>query len=232
MSSLRRSVVDSQATARLFYVHDPMCSWCWAFRPVWQSIRETFGARIPITSLLGGLAPDSASEMPGQTRAMIQRHWRTIEKRVPGTRFNYDFWTTCRPRRSTWPACRAVIAAKAQGAQYEETMILAIQQAYYLQAQNPSDDDLLIALAEKIHLNRAQFREDLHAPATVTQLADEIALGNQMGARGFPSLILDLNGTHQLIPIDYRNAETMIARIERALPSAAHAPINGRASNR
>ena len=25
-------------TPELFYVHDPMCSWCYAFAPVWERV--------------------------------------------------------------------------------------------------------------------------------------------------------------------------------------------------
>jgi protein-disulfide isomerase-like protein with CxxC motif len=56
-----------------------------------------------------------------------------------GTEFNFDFWTKCQPRRDTYKACRAVIAASQQNA--EEAMIEAIQKAYYLRAMNPSEHD-------------------------------------------------------------------------------------------
>jgi putative protein-disulfide isomerase len=54
------------------------------------------------------------------------------------------------PRRSTYAACRAVIAARRQNPGYEEKMILAIQQAYYLEARNPADSHTLIELASEI----------------------------------------------------------------------------------
>jgi putative protein-disulfide isomerase len=24
----------------LYYVYDPMCSWCWGYKPVWLQIKE------------------------------------------------------------------------------------------------------------------------------------------------------------------------------------------------
>ena len=48
---------------------------------------------------------------------------RRIEGRIPGVRFNFDFWTHCTPKRSTYPACRAVIAARAQDPTLDEAMI-------------------------------------------------------------------------------------------------------------
>lgn len=82
-------------------------------------------------------------------------------------------------------------------------MILAVQQAYYLQARSPSDDDTLIALAGKLGLDTQKFANELHSEPTRQTLESEIALGIHMGARGFPSLVLESGGTYRLLPYDY-----------------------------
>ncbi len=195
----------------LYYIHDPMCSWCWAFRPVWDKLRAQLPASIAVRYLLGGLAADSDLPMSAETQLMIRHHWQTIEKRVPGTRFNYDFWTRCLPRRSTYPACRAVIAATRQNPQLEDAMIQAIQYTYYLQARNPSDDEVLIDLASNLSLDVSRFCDDLNGAETQAELLSEIHTSRNMGATGFPSLILeDDNGFCRHIRIDYNNTEPML----------------------
>jgi len=197
----------------LYYIHDPMCSWCWAFRPVWDELRAQLPQSIAVTYVLGGLAPDSDALMPAETQAMIRRHWQTIEKKVPGTRFNFKFWTLCSPRRSTYPACRAVIAAKNQNPELEGAMIQAIQHAYYLQARNPSDDEVLIDLASQLNFDRDKFRSDLNAPETQAALLSDIRVSGNMGVRGFPSLMLEHNGEYRHIRIDYNNAGVMLLQL-------------------
>ena len=197
----------------LYYIHDPMCSWCWAFRPVWQQLQQQLPASLNIIYLLGGLAADSHSPMPASMQQEIQQHWRTIQQRVPGSMFNFDFWTQCQPRRSTYPACRAVIAARKQGAQYEQAIIDAIQTAYYLEARNPSDDSTLMNLAMQLHLHNDQFRSALHAPETQTRLLQEIRQAQQMQAYAMPSLILHKNGINHPIAIDYNHANNMLEKI-------------------
>lgn len=199
--------------SRLYYVHDPMCSWCWAFRSVAARIFEALPKSLPLVRLLGGLAPDSDEPMPRQLQDYLQATWRTIEQRVPGTRFNFDFWTRCQPRRSTYPACRAVIAARQQHAESEPAMILAIQQAYYLRAMNPSDDDTLISLAGEIGLDGVRFATDLNAPATRQQLEQEILLGRSIGAEGFPALILEHQGRYQRLDYDYRDPAPVLTQL-------------------
>jgi len=203
----------------LYYVHDPMCSWCWGFNPIWSEIKNNLPAQVEVKYLLGGLAPDSDVTMPLSMQSDIAGYWRRIQEHIPGTQFNFDFWDKCEPRRSTYPACRAVIAAREQNPSHEIAMIDAIQNAYYLNAQNPSDDSTLITLAAKLGLDEKQFADDLNSPHVQQQLEQEIHLGRQMGAQGFPSMIL-LNGKQaQYLTLDYNHSEGTVDTIKRLLAS-------------
>ena len=197
----------------LYYVHDPMCSWCWAFCPTLTKLLAALPAHIKVQYLVGGLAPDSNEPMDEATQAMIQKHWHTIEKKVPGTIFNFDFWTNNTPRRSTYPACRAVLAAKTQAPNKEDAMILAIQQAYYLHAKNPSDDDTLIHCAKSIGLDTAQFQQDLHAEHTQQQLQQDIQQAQSIGVYSFPNLVLEENGQLKPLAIDYNHTDNMLQQL-------------------
>lgn len=205
------------APVRLHYVHDPMCSWCWAFTPLYAGLMARLSGRIEVHRLLGGLAPDTDRPMPEEMRAYLQATWREIERRVPGTRFNFDFWNRCAPRRATYPACRAVIAARRQGEAFDTAMTRAIQHAYYLQARNPSDDETLLALAGEIGLDVPAFGEALHAPETRERLRDEIALARALGVDSFPSLVLETPRGAQRITVDYLDVEPMLRAIGAAM---------------
>lgn len=193
----------------LYYIHDPMCSWCWAFRPVWQQLAKHLQTHpIAVRSLVGGLAPDSDEPMPIAQRRQIQAIWRRIEQEL-GTEFNHSFWQECEPRRSTYPACRAVIAARQQDA--EEAIILAIQQAYYLRALNPSDEETLLQLADELELNFDRFANDLHSEQTQQAFEYELAFAHQLPIQGFPSLVLAHKDQYYRLPIDYQNHLTTLA---------------------
>jgi len=92
-------------------------------------------------------------------------------------------------------------------------MIRAIQEAYYLQARNPSDDDVLIDLAMDLGLDAGQFHRDLNMPETRKQLAGEIRLGQSMDVQGFPSLILKGKKEFRPIQIDYNDTEVILRQI-------------------
>jgi len=200
----------------LYYLHDPMCSWCWGYRPVWDRLQQKLPHSIKVEYVAGGLAPDSESPMPLSQQQMIQNHWRSIERKL-GTRFNYDFWTENTPRRSTYNACRAAIAAHNQDCQ--EVMVDAIQRGYYLRAQNPSDLSVLINLAGELEEQYAgnfdcgQFIVDINSAETERELIRQISLANALTQRGFPSLVLEQGGKLQQINVDYSDEQQTLADI-------------------
>ena len=203
--------------ATLIYVHDPMCSWCWGFAPIYSQLLERLPAELEVKRLLGGLAGDTNEPMPESMRLMLQQVWHRIEEVIPGVQFNFDFWTRCEPRRSTYPACRAVIAARAQGEQYDAIMTGLIQDAYYRQAKNPSENATLIALAEEIGLSIEPFSRMLVAPETQQQLVDEINQAHSLGINGFPSLVLQQARGNDPIAVNYTQVQPMLDRIESSL---------------
>ena len=202
----------------LIYVTDPMCSWCNAYAPVYQQIREGFlvgyADRMASNSsfvVLGGLAPDSDEPMPEEQQRYIREIWQKIET-TTGTRFNYDFWEQCVPRRSTWPACRAVMAARKQGLELE--MLAVIQQAYYQQAKNPSDWPVLEACAKSVpSMNIAQFIHEYEHIFEDRELEREVDFIHRLGVQGFPTLIIKQEDSWNALPIDYRSAESALEAI-------------------
>lgn len=169
-----------------------------------------------IVYLVGGLAPDTTEPMPPATQKMVQQAWQRIEQTVPGVYFNWDFWSRNTPVRSTYPACRAVLAAKKQRADAEVEMIRAIQIAYYQQAKNPSLPETLQACAREIGLDAETFIEDLKSPAIENELQHQMQRARSMDGYSYPSLRLMHNNTVFPVAIDYLDHRTMLDEIKRS----------------
>jgi putative protein-disulfide isomerase len=197
----------------LYYLHDPMCSWCWAFNNVWVQVQAQLPANIEVRYVLGGLAPDSDEPMPMALQKTISSTWHNIQQRVPGTQFNHDFWTLCEPRRSTYQASRAMIAAKKLDEMSEKRMLLAIQEAYYLHAKNPSNDDVLVECAQAIGLDGAAFITELNSAPIQQQLLADIKFARTIGANSFPSLVLETANTLHLLDYDYNDPNVLLSQL-------------------
>lgn len=188
--------------AQLFYIYDPMCSWCWGYAPTWQRLQRELTSEVDIIYGLGGLAEDSDVLMPEAMQVFLQQTWRKIAQQL-GTEFNFDFWQQCQPRRSTFPACRATLIAREFGK--EQEMLTAIQHAYYLQAKNPSNLDTLQALAVDIGLDGYDFLQKLKSQSVDEQLMAEINKMRSLPINGFPALVLVKEQLLIPIPIDYQD---------------------------
>ena len=64
----------------LVYFADPMCSWCWGFSPVIDTIRDQFGSDLPIRLIMGGLRPGTTKPMDEAARRTTREHWEHVHK--------------------------------------------------------------------------------------------------------------------------------------------------------
>ena len=202
----------------LYFYHDPMCSWCWAYRPTSDKLFASLPDSIHRVNILGGLAPDTDDAMPQAQQRAISGYWHKIHDLL-GTEFNFDFWDKCEPRRSTYPACRAVIAAGHQDR--EEAMIDAIQNAYYLRALNPSNLSTLQALAEELDLDAKRFAADIRSNALDQELLEQVRFAAQSPISGFPSLALAVNDTLHRVRMDYQSHTLTLQHIDELAGTAA-----------
>jgi len=202
------------AKQTLYYLHDPMCSWCWGFASVLYDLLEKLPVDVGVKRLLGGLAPDTNEPMPAEMQSTIEATWRRIQDRIPGVDFNFDFWSRCAPRRSTYPSCRAVIAARQQGEKFDVRMTTAVQRAYYMQARNASDETTLVELAGEIGLDTVLFKEAFHSEPVQQQLLVEIQASRDLNVSSFPGLVLKAGESEWHIPVDYADSVSMLELIE------------------
>jgi len=195
----------------LYHVHDPMCSWCYAFKPTLDELRKNLSKDTKLVHVVGGLAPHSTEPMPQHQREMIENIWHEIEQKV-GTKFNYDFWRENTPRRSTYLSCQATMLARYEG--LEDEMIEAIQEAYYLKAKNPSDASTLIELAKQVGMDEKKFEEDLKSQKIEEDLNNELNFRRSLYVNSFPSLVLKYKKEIYPINIQFGDYKAMLAQIE------------------
>lgn len=194
----------------LYHVHDPMCSWCYAFKPTLNELRKKLNNNVKLVHVVGGLAKHSQEAMPKEQQETIENIWYQIEKEV-GTKFNHDFWKNCEARRSTYLSCQATMLARYENK--EDQMIEAIQEAYYLNAQNPSNADTLIALAKNIGMDEKKFELDLKSQKIEDELQEELNFRRSLYVRSFPSLVLKYKKETYPINIKFGDSDFMLKQI-------------------
>lgn len=197
--------------SKLYYIHDPMCSWCYAFKKDYDELLTLLPTNIVVENIVGGLAKETDEIMPIEMQNKIESIWYEIEEKT-GTKFNHNFWKTCKPRRDTYKACKAVLCAKEQNKEIE--MINAIQKAYYLEAKNPSDIETLLNLANDLQLDFEKFKSDLLEGKGEELLEKDLEKRRKLKVFSFPTLILQYKKELYPIQIEFNNTQKMLDQIE------------------
>lgn len=160
-----------------------------------RALRE-MAPETPVQIVLGGLAPDSSAPMEEAMRGYVQQAWHDVAQHCK-VDFNFDFWEQCQPRRSTYLACRAVIVARPYN--LESAMFDAIQRAYYQEARNPSDLEILADVAEQLDIPKPNFFAAMQAQETQGALEFDFQTRRSLGVQSFPSLGVLHQGKPQLL---------------------------------
>ncbi|MFO8024916.1 DsbA family protein [Thiohalophilus sp.] len=202
------------ASATLYYIYDPMCSWCWGFRPVWSQVKAALKDKVDVVYVAGGLAPDSDEPMEPEVCDYLQKTWHRISEQC-GVEFNFEFWTQNTPVRSTWPSCRATLVAREYGR--EVALYERIQRFYYQEAGNPSDYASLYDLGEELGIPRETFIERIHSEDIERQLQEEMTLAESLGVRGYPGVVLTIGDQIHFIRHSYTDVDANLQQIEALL---------------
>ena len=92
-------------------------------------------------------------------------------------------------------------------------MTYGIQQAYYLNAQNPSDLKTLLDVAVSIGLDSSEFEQLMLSSKVETALNTELELVRSIHVYSYPSLVLQLDAETCPVKLDYNSAQTSLLDI-------------------
>lgn len=181
----------------LWYFADPMCSWCWGFTPVIETLRDEYRDRMKIALVLGGLRYETAP-ISAAGREETLHHWRQVHTRTSqpflfeGAQpegFVYD----------TEPACRAVVTVGGIEPMLIFPLFKSIQNAFYAEGRDVTQPGVLAELAAGLGVDKDVFLQAFDSNAARARTQAHFKQARQAGVRGFPALILQQDT--QLHPI-------------------------------
>lgn len=192
----------------IWYVADPMCSWCWGFAPVIEQIQQHYADQVTFQLLPGGLRAGTTQPFTAEKRAQILQHWHavhiktsqpfTFEQALPAD-FIYD----------TEPACRAVVSVSQLMPAKTFTYFTAIQHAFYVEQADVTQLTVLQQLAEKLAIPTSEFAARFQSDEIKQLTQNGFQRVAQWGVRGFPTLIAEGATERQLISAGYRSFEDL-----------------------
>ena len=199
--------------AILWYFADPMCSWCWGFSPVIEQIRSSYGDRLKIALMLGGLRPWTTEPMSSKMREEILHHWHEVH-RLTGQSFSFDGALPEGFIYDTEPACRAVITLAELSPDQTFSYFKSIQSAFYVGQMDVSKTDNLAELANQQGVETEQFLSRFDTEEARQKTRQHFLGTQQAGVKGFPSLVLQQGSEFEFITRAYQHSDAISARID------------------
>ena len=203
----------------LWYFADPMCSWCWGFSPVIETLREEFHERAKIALVLGGLRPGETAPLTAAGREDILHHWRQVHERT-GQPFRFDNALPPGFVYDTEPASRAVVTIGGLEPTLIFSLFRAIQNAFYAEGRDVTQAGVLAELAAGLGVDAAAFLQAFDSDAARAKTQAHFRQARQAGVRGFPALILQQDSQLHAVSNGCQPLEAVREAIGRSLQPA------------
>lgn len=203
--------------AILWYFADPMCSWCWGFSPVIETLRAHYRDRLRFALVLGGLRHETAPMTAAEREAILQ-HWHAVHART-GQPFRFDGALPEGFVYDTEPACRAVATMGGIDPKGVFPLFKAIQTAFYAEGRDVTQASVLADLAVGLGVDPATFRQAFDSDDARARTQAHFHQARQAGVRGFPALILQQDAQLQTVSAGCQPLDQVKAAIDRCLPA-------------
>ena len=178
----------------LYYVTDPICSHCWAIEPTLRRFKQQYGHYFNFHTVMGGLLekwhdgpidPANGIYKP----ADVAGHWREVGEH---TRMPIDGSLMIdNPVQSSFPPSRVFkIIQKHHGDEKAFEYLRRARESLFVFNENIGENSELIELVNKMGLDGEAIVKEANEQSGQDLLMEDFALTRNLGARGFPTIIM------------------------------------------
>lgn len=191
----------------LIYVGDPMCSWCWGIAPVIERLNKRDDIELRV--VVGGLRPGpQAQPLDDRLRQTLAHHWEQVAARS-GQPFD-----TIALEREDWvydTELPAVAVTTMRRLVPEETVRFFghLQQSFYRDGVDITDRNQYPQLLTGFPVDSDAFVAEMLSDGARTRAWEDFAEARELGVLGFPTVLLRIDGTMQVLSRGYATQEAL-----------------------
>jgi putative protein-disulfide isomerase len=173
----------------LWYIADPMCSWCWGFAPIVKAIRLNYSERLKIEPVMGGLRPGTKLAMVSEQRAEILSHWKAVNRRTDQP-FSFEGAMPEGFIYDTEPSCRGVVAMALINPELSFSLLESIQFSFYVEQKDVTNPTILAQLAGKIGVDMNSFLQVFESDEAKNKVSIHFNKVRRWGVNSFPTVVV------------------------------------------
>jgi putative protein-disulfide isomerase len=210
-------------TKELIFIADPMCSWCWGFAPIINTIRNKYVGHLTIQLVVGGLRAGNDHVLDNNAKKNIRHHWEEVRK-ATGQPFDFSFFDRGDFIYDTEPACRACVTVRGIKADSVLNYLELLHKSFYAHNQDITDTSILVSLATSLGLDAAQFVKVFSSDEARTATQDDFQVACNLGVTGLPTIVAvdkavlsGTENTYAYLNVGYSPIETIEPLLEEWL---------------
>ena len=173
----------------LWYIADPMCSWCWGFAPIVKAIRLNYSEHLKIEPVMGGLRPGTKLAMASEQRAEILSHWKAVNRRT-GQPFSFEGAMPEGFIYDTEPSCRGVVAMALINPELVFSLLESIQFSFYVEQKDVTNPKILAQLAGKIGVDMDSYLQVFESDEAKNKVSIHFNKVRRWGVNSFPTIVV------------------------------------------
>lgn len=203
----------------IYYVYDPLCSWCYGFSPVIKKIKNTYEEQFDFQVISGGMQSGERKQPVSAIRDYLKGAYKNVTERT-GVEFGKQFMEVLEEGNRMLDSVPPSIALSiVKDLKPEEALNFAatIQEAIYYDGFNWNLVDEYFPYLEQYDIAPEDFKQKFEDPLYKEKTLEDFKLAANFGVTGFPSVILKKEDKYYLIAQGFVPYEQLKATIEQVL---------------
>lgn len=185
-----------------------MCSWCWGFHPIIETLRKDHAHQYKFSLVMGGLRTTGQMIWNKQNKDYLKQNWNAVNK-TTGQPFSSKLLNKSTFDYNTYPSCKATVSVRELWGEVAAFNYFAnIQEAFYTEGLDITSLDVLVNYVKH---DKEDFLNFFNSERANILMQHDFSKARSMGANAFPSVVkIDKDG-HMVCINGYRSIEEILA---------------------
>lgn len=194
--------------AKLIYVYDPLCGWCYGFSTVIKQFTTEFAHDFDVEVISGGMITGDRIGPIGEVAGYISWAYKDVEK-ATGVKFGENFLQgtlkTGKAIFTSIPPSVALSVFKTYKPKEALAFATRLQKAIYYDGIEPENLAAYGEIAKEFGINPLDFVSKMKEDKYLETTKQEFSMASVMGVDGFPTVFIEKNGKRMVLTRGYVN---------------------------
>ncbi|NEM99487.1 DsbA family protein [Pontibacter burrus] len=206
--------------AKLYYVYDALCGWCYGMSPVMQQVYDTYKDTLELEVLSGGMIRGSnvkpISGMANYIRQVAPRLEETTGVELTKA-YHEQILDKGTYISNSEPPAIALHILKEQHPDKQIPLAGAIQKTHFVEGNDLNEVEAYLPVAEQFGMSEADFRSRFEDENYKAKALKEFEQVQAWGIQGFPAVVMQKENKLYLIANGYQPFGQLSATIDKIL---------------